>query len=156
MNLIAKFLLMVFFNFIAQKVFTINTPEDLIVKVLEESDNKEDTISKNLDLITVNYTGWIFDSNVSTNNHCDAKGEMFDSNIVDTFNHTVPFRFILGKGLVIKGWDLGLQDMRINEQRCLVIPAHLAYGNRRIGNIIKPNSTLIFEVKLLKILKVEK
>ena len=46
--------------------------------------------------------------------------------------------------------------MRVNEKRCLVIPAKLAYGNRRIGNIIKPNSTLIFEVKLLKILKVDK
>ena len=102
------------------------------------------------------YTGWIFDSNAPTNNYCDAKGKMFDSNIFDKFNHTKPFQFVLGKGIVIKGWDLGLQDMRINEQRCLVIPPHLAYGNRRIGNIIKPNSTLIFEVKLLKILKVEK
>ncbi|GIR09448.1 MAG: hypothetical protein CM15mP20_0190 [Alphaproteobacteria bacterium] len=81
---------------------------------------------------------------------------MFDSNILEKFNHTEPFQFVLGKGIVIKGWDLGLQDMRINEQRCLVIPPHLAYGNRRIGNIIKPNSTLIFEVKLLEILKVEK
>ena len=104
----------------------------------------------------MNYTGWIFDRNAPTNNYCDAKGKMFDSNIFDTFNHTLPFQFVLGKGIVIKGWDLGLQDMRINEQRCLVIPPHLAYGNRRIGNIIKPNSTLIFEVKLLKILKVEK
>ena len=77
---------------------------------------------------------------------------MFDSNIFDTFRHTIPFQFVLGKGIVIKGWDQGLQDMRINENRCLVIPAHLAYGNRRIGNIIKPNSTLIFEVKLLEIL----
>ena len=76
--------------------------------------------------------------------------------ILDTFHHTAPFQFVLGKGIVIKGWDLGLQDMKINEQRCLVIPPHLAYGNRRIGDIIKPNSTLIFEVKLLKILKVEK
>ena len=52
--------------------------------------------------------------------------------------------------------DLGLQDMKVNEQRCLVIPPPLAYGNRRIGNIIKTNSTLIFEVQLLRILKVEK
>lgn len=156
MNFITKFFLIVFFNFIAQKVFTIDIPKNLIVKVLKESDNKESKISKNLDLITVNYTGWIFDSSIPTNNHCDAKGKMFDSNIFDKFHHTVPFEFILGQGIVIKGWDLGLQDMRISEQRCLVIPAHLAYGNRRIGNIIKPNSTLIFEVKLLKILKVEK
>ena len=102
------------------------------------------------------YTGWIFDSNSPTNNYCEAKGKMFDSNILDKFHHTQPFQFVLGKGIVIKGWDLGLQDMGINEQRCLVIPPDLAYGNRRIGNIIKPNSTLIFEVKLLQILKVEK
>ena len=156
MNFITTLLFMVFFNFIALKVYTIDIPKDLVVKIVKESENEESTISKNLDLISVKYTGWIFDRNTPTNNYCDAKGKMFDSNIFDTFNHTQPFQFILGKGIVIKGWDLGLQDMRINEQRCLVIPPHLAYGNRRIGNIIKPNSTLIFEVKLLKILKVEK
>ena len=79
-----------------------------------------------------------------------------NSNIFDTFHHTQLFQFALGKGNVIKGWDLGLKDMSINEQRCLVIPPHLAYGNRRIGNIIKPNSTLIFEVKILDIIRVEK
>ena len=156
MNFITKLLLLIFFNFIAIKVYTIDIPKDLIVKIIEESENEESTISKNLDLISVKYTGWIFDRNIPTNNYCDAKGKMFDSNIFDTFNHTNPFQFVLGKGIVIKGWDLGLQDMRINEQRCLVIPPRLAYGNRRIGNIIKANSTLIFEVKLLKILKVEK
>ena len=156
MNFITKLLLIVFFNFIALKVYTIDIPKDLVVKIVKESENEESTISKNLDLISVKYTGWIFDKNIPTNNYCDAKGKMFDSNIFDTFNHTRPFRFVLGKGIVIKGWDLGLQNMKINEQRCLVIPPHLAYGNRRIGNIIKPNSTLIFEVKLLKILKVEK
>ena len=76
---------------------------------------------------------------------------MFDSNI----DRDEAFEFVLGQGIVIKGWDLGLQDMRVNEKRCLVIPAQLAYGNRRIGNIIKPNSTLIFEIKLLNILKIE-
>ena len=156
MNFITTLLLIIFFNFIALKVYTIDIPKDLIVKIVKESENEDDIKSKNLDLISVKYTGWIFDRNIPTNNYCDAKGKMFDSNIFDTFNHTLPFQFVLGKGIVIKGWDLGLQDMRINEQRCLVIPPHLAYGNRRIGNIIKPNSTLIFEVKLLEILKVEK
>ena len=156
MNFITKFLLTIFFNFITLEVLTIDIPKDLIVKIIEESKNKEDIKSNNLDLISVKYTGWVFDSNAPTNNHCDAKGKMFDSNILDKFHHTQPFQFVLGKGIVIKGWDLGLQDMRIDEQRCLVIPPHLAYGNRRIGNIIKPNSTLIFEVKLLKILKVQK
>ena len=156
MNFIIKFLLTVFFNFIALEVFTIDIPEDLIVKIIKESKNEEDIKSNNLDLISVKYTGWIFDSNAPTNNYCEAKGKMFDSNILDKFHHTQPFQFVLGKGIVIKGWDQGLQDMRINEQRCLVIPPNLAYGNRKIGNIIKPNSTLIFEVKLLKILKVQK
>ena len=156
MNFFTKLLLTVFFNFIALEVFTIDIPKDLIVKIIKESNSEEDIKSNNLDLISVKYTGWIFDSNASTNNYCDAKGKMFDSNILDKFNHTKPFQFVLGKGIVIKGWDIGLQDMRINEQRCLIIPPHFAYGNRRIGNIIEPNSTLIFEVKLLKILKVKK
>ena len=88
MNFITKLLLIVFFNFIALKVYTIDIPKDLIVKVIKESENEDDIKSKNLDLISVKYTGWIFDSNVPTNNYCDAKGKMFDSNIFDTFNHT--------------------------------------------------------------------
>ena len=156
MNFITKLLLIVFFNFMAWKVFTIDIPENLIVKVIKESENQNYTRSKNLDLISVKYTGWIFDSNATTNNYCDAKGKMFDSNIFDKFRHTKLFQFVLGQGIVIKGWDLGLQNMRINEKRCLIIPSHLAYGNRRIGDIIKPNSTLIFEVELIKVLKIEK
>ena len=156
MNFITKLLLLIFFNFIAFKVYTIDIPKDLIVKVLKESEKEDDIKSKNLDLISVKYSGWIFDRNAPTNNYCDAKGKMFDSNIFDEFNHTQPFQFVLGKGIVIKGWDLGLQDMKINEQRFLVIPPHLAYGNRRIGDIINPNSTVIFEVELIEVLKIEK
>ena len=81
---------------------------------------------------------------------------MFDSNIEKRFNHTLPFQFVLGKNIVIRGWDIGLINMKVNEKRCLVIPPHLAYGDRRIGNILEPNSTLIFEVRLLKLLKAKK
>ena len=156
MNFSTKLILIIFFNLLVLKVYTIDIPNDLIVKVIKESENQNYTRSKNLDLISVKYTGWIFDSNATTNNYCDAKGKMFDSNIFDKFRHTKLFQFVLGQGVVIKGWDLGLQNMRINEKRCLIIPSHLAYGNRRIGDIIKPNSTLIFEVELIEVLKIEK
>ena len=122
MSFITKILLLIVFNFIVLSAYTIDIPKDLIVKVIKESENEEDIKSKDLDLISVKYTGLIFDSNAPKNNYCDAKGKMFDSNIFDTFHHTLPFQFILGKGIVIKGWDLGLQDMKINEERCLVIP----------------------------------
>ena len=156
MKLYIKFILILFFNFVTLNLFPADIPKNLIITVIKEAENQTGIRAENTDLITVNYTGWIFDKSVATNNYCDAKGEMFDSNILESFNHVKPFIFVLGKGIVIKGWYLGLQDMKINEQRCLIIPPHLAYGDRRIGNIIKPNSTLIFEVKLLEILKVEK
>ena len=155
MSFIKKFSFIVFLSFITLNVYALDIPSELMIQVIKESQKQDTVKTKNSDLISVKYTGWIFDSNVSTKNHCDAKGEIFDSNILEKFNHTEPFQFVLGKGIVIKGWDLGLQNMKVNEQRCLVIPPYLAYGNRRIGNIIKPNSTLIFEVKLLSILKVE-
>ena len=155
MKILLKLFLIIYINFLAIYAYAIEPPEELIINVLLSSDKKESYESKSLDLIDVKYSGWIFDSDVSTNNYCNAKGEMFDSNIKEKFNHTQPFQFVLGNGMVIKGWDIGLQNMKINEVRCLVIPPHLAYGNRRIGNIIKPNSTLIFEVRLLKILKVK-
>ena len=155
MRIVQKFFLIIYFAFLALSTFAIEPPEKLIIDILLSSDKKESYQTKSLDLIDVKYSGWVFDSNISTNDYCNAKGEMFDSNIKEKFNHTQPFQFVLGKGIVIKGWDLGLQNMKVNEIRCLVIPPHLAYGNRRIGNIIKPNSTLIFEVRLLKILKVK-
>ena len=156
MKLYIKFILILFFNFFTLNLFPADIPKNLIIKVIKEGENQTGVRAKNTDLISVNYTGWIFDKSVATNNYCDAKGEMCDSNILESFNHVNPFQFVLGKGIVIKGWDLGLQNMKVSEQRCLIIPPHLAYDDRRIGNIIKPNSTLIFEVKLLEILKVVK
>ena len=63
MNIITTLLFIVFFNFIALKVYTIDIPKDLIVKIVKESENEDDIKSKNLDLISVKYSGWIFDRN---------------------------------------------------------------------------------------------
>ena len=148
-----KFQLLFFLILISySNLISLEIPKDLIVKTLEEGNDNKSLSNKN-DYLSVNYTGWIFDKNSNKQNHCDAKGKMFDSNILEKFNHVRPFEFILGNGTVIKGWDIGLMQMKVNEKRCLVIPPELAYGNRRIGNIIRPNSTLIFEVKLIGNLK---
>jgi peptidylprolyl isomerase len=53
---------------------------------------------------------------------------------------------------VIKGWDLGLMGMKVGGKRRLKVPAHLAYGERQVGALIKPNSDLEFEIELLEVL----
>jgi FKBP-type peptidyl-prolyl cis-trans isomerase FkpA len=85
--------------------------------------------------IKVHYTGWLTD------------GKKFESTR-ETFH---PFRFVLGKGRVIKGWDEGLVGMKVGGKRQLRIPPELAYGARGFGSTIPPNSTLIFEVELLEV-----
>lgn len=90
------------------------------------------------DIVTVNYVGSL------------TNGTVFDASA----NHgTTGFTFNLGAGQVIKGWDLGVAGMREGGKRKLVIPAALAYGDRAIGDVIPANSTLIFEVELLKVVK---
>jgi FKBP-type peptidyl-prolyl cis-trans isomerase FkpA len=92
------------------------------------------------DSITVNYTGWLFDSSKP-----DNKGIQFDTSAVRG-----PFTFTLGTGKVIKGWDQGLISTRVGGVRRLVIPPSLGYGSLRQGPI-PPNSTLVFDVELVSI-----
>jgi FKBP-type peptidyl-prolyl cis-trans isomerase len=76
-------------------------------------------------------------------------GTKFDSSV----DRGQPFEFTLGVGQVIQGWDLGIQGMKVGGKRKLVISPELAYGSRGAGNLIPPNSTLVFEVQLMGIQK---
>lgn len=82
---------------------------------------------------TVHYTGWL------------VNGTQFDSSV----DRGQPFSFRLGVGQVIKGWDEGVQGMKVGGKRKLTIPANLGYGARGAGSIIPPHATLIFDVELL-------
>ncbi|MGH8608715.1 MAG: FKBP-type peptidyl-prolyl cis-trans isomerase [Gammaproteobacteria bacterium] len=89
--------------------------------------------------VTVRYRGWL--------DEAGKKGKQFDS----TEDHGKPFKFTLGEGLVIKGWEEGIAGMKKGEERTLFIPSDLGYGKEGTpGGPIPPNANLIFDVKLLR------
>jgi len=76
-----------------------------------------------------------------------STGEEFDA----SYNRGEPLSFRLGVGQVISGWDQGVQGMKVGGRRRLVIPPHLAYGDRGAGGVIGPGETLIFVVDLVAV-----
>jgi FKBP-type peptidyl-prolyl cis-trans isomerase FkpA len=92
--------------------------------------------------VRVHYTGWLYDPKAP-----EGKGTKFDSSL----DRGEPFRFQLGAGQVIRGWDLGVAGMQPGGKRRLVIPPDLGYGERGAGGVIPPNATLVFDVELLNV-----
>jgi FKBP-type peptidyl-prolyl cis-trans isomerase FkpA len=90
--------------------------------------------------VTVNYTGWLYLPDAPQHH-----GEQFDSSV-----GRKPFTFQLGSGMVIPGWDQGVDGMKVGGKRTLVIPAALGYGAEG-GGPIPPNANLIFDVELLDV-----
>lgn len=94
--------------------------------------------------VTVHYTGWLQDLSKP-----DHHGTQFDS----SRTNGEPFEFVLGAGMVIKGWDQGVAGMKVGGKRTLVIPPDMGYGARGVPGVIPPDSTLIFDVELLGVSK---
>ena len=89
--------------------------------------------------VVVHYTGWLYVNG--------AKGKKFDSSV----DRNEPFRFPVGAGRVIAGWDEGVGSMKVGGKRTLIIPPNLGYGAQGAGGAIPPNATLIFDVELIDV-----
>ena len=107
-------------------------PQELLIEDINVGEGKPAHAGN---IVSVHYTGWL------------VNGQQFDS----SRTHGEPFVFPLGKGHVIRGWDEGLIGMKPGGVRKLTNPPEMGYGSHGAGDVIPPDSTLVFEVELLKL-----
>lgn len=105
-------------------------------EILQEGDGP---VAEPGDQISVHYSGWLWENG--------EKGTLFDTSL----SRGEPYRFRLGAGMVIMGWDMGLEGMKVGTRARLIIPPAMGYGAQGFGQSIPPNATLCFEVELVSI-----
>lgn len=114
----------------ANAITMTKTPSGLIYLITRRSTGQAPQSGQT---VIVNYTGLL------------GSGMKFDSSL----DRGQPFKFKLGEGRVIKGWDEGIAKLRVGEQATLIIPPQLGYGAKGAGGVIPPDATLIFIVELM-------
>jgi FKBP-type peptidyl-prolyl cis-trans isomerase len=108
----------------------VTTESGLTIIVTKQGDGER---VKAGDKAIVNYTGLL------------TNGALFDSSLT----RNEPFSFPVGAGMVIKGWDEGLQNLRVGDHATLIIPPAIGYGAGGAGGVIPPNATLVFIIEVL-------
>ncbi|MBT6355714.1 MAG: FKBP-type peptidyl-prolyl cis-trans isomerase [Nitrosomonadales bacterium] len=142
---IFTFIALLMFTSLSQSIELVNEEkekmQDKEIKELIITDNKvgEGREAEKGLTVTVHYTGWLYEKGEKTSK--------FDSSV----DRREPFSFVLGVGQVIKGWDQGVSGMQVGGSRTIIIPSDMGYGSRGAGNVIPPNSDLIFDVELIEI-----
>ncbi|MBS1551086.1 MAG: FKBP-type peptidyl-prolyl cis-trans isomerase [Bacteroidetes bacterium] len=127
------FLILTSFNIVfAQNSDTVTTPSGLKYIIIEKHDGIKAEEGK---AVEVHYTGYLLD------------GKVFDSSL----ERNEPIEFVLGSGMVIKGWEEGIALMNTGDKMRLIIPPDLAYGKKGSGGVIPPDATLVFDVELLSV-----
>ncbi len=106
-------------------------PSELVIVEIWDGDGPQ---AERGDFVEVHYVGVTF-----------STGKEFDS----SWERAEPFAFTLGAGQVIKGWDEGVRGMRVGGRRKLIIPPHLAYGDRGAADTVVPGETLVFVIDLI-------
>lgn len=108
----------------------VTTDSGLTYIVTKQGDGEQ---VKSGQTVVVNYTGLL------------TNGALFDSSVT----RNDPFSFPVGAGMVIRGWDEGLQQLRVGDHATLIIPPEIGYGASGAGGVIPPNATLIFIIEVL-------
>lgn len=121
----------------AAAIETIEIVPGLSMRMLREGTGAAAEVGQ---IAVMHYTGWLYDQTAENN-----RGRKFDSSV----DRGDTFEFTLGARRVIRGWDEGVVGMTIGEIRELTIAPELAYGDRQVGDLIPPGSTLVFEVELV-------